>query len=151
MRVWRLVAPHHVAGAMSGEGAALYGGRWNPVGQRMVYAADSLALATLELVVHLTGAKVTYTAIEFDVPDRSVVKLDPARLKRRWADDASATQRIGRDWMESAASLALAVPSALVDGRSGERNVLLNADHARMTRVRQIQRFIVVLDQRLTG
>jgi RES domain-containing protein len=151
MRLWRLVAPVHATGAMSGEGAALYGGRWNPIGARMVYTADSLALATLELVVHLTGARVSYSAIEFDVPDRSIVQLDHALLKRRWADDESATRRIGQDWMDSSASLALAVPSALVEARSGERNVLLNAGHPRLAKVRELQRFAVVLDQRLTG
>jgi RES domain-containing protein len=148
MRLWRLVTPRHLDTAMSGDGAALYGGRWNPVGVRMVYTADSLALATLELVVHLAGARVTYIAIELDVPTRAVERLDVAVLKRRWADDESSTQRVGHDWMQLSA-MAVAVPSALVDPRSGECNVLLNPNHAAMSKVREMQRFPVVLDQRL--
>lgn len=150
MRVWRLVAPRHAAAAMTGDGAARYGGRWNPAGVRMVYTADSLALATLELVVHLTGAKVTYTAIELELPGRWVEHLDLGLLKRRWADDVGATQSFGREWMKAASSVAVAVPSTLVAARSGERNVLLNPDHPRMTQVRETQRFAVVLDQRLS-
>ena len=38
---------------MDGMGAAYNAGRWNPVGVKMVYCADSLALAILELRVHL--------------------------------------------------------------------------------------------------
>ncbi len=144
-----MVAPRHVAAALSGDGAARYGGRWNPVGVRMVYTADSLALATLELVVHLAGARVTYEAIELDVPTRSIVRLDVAVLERRWADDESATQHVGRDWAQSSSSVAIAVPSALIDPRSGERNVLLNPGHPAMSKVREVQRFAVVLDERL--
>ncbi len=150
MRLWRLATPRHFSTALSGDGAARYGGRWNPVGVRMIYTADSLALATLELVVHLVGARVTYLAIELDVPARSIEWLDVAILKRRWADDESSTQRIGQEWAQSTSSMAIAVPSALVAPRSGERNVLLNPDHAAMSKVREVQRFPVVLDQRLT-
>jgi RES domain-containing protein len=149
MRVWRLAAPRHAASAMSGEGAARFGGRWNPAGTRMVYTADSLALATLELAVHLAGARMTYTAIEVDIPDRSVDQFDLMMLKRRWVDDESATQAFGQSWTVKATRLALAVPSALVDMRSGERNVLINPAHPALAKMRELQRFEVVLDQRL--
>jgi len=38
---------------LSGEGARLYGGRWNSSGRAMVYAAGDAALAVLEVRVHL--------------------------------------------------------------------------------------------------
>ena len=76
MRVWRLVAGPYADTALTGSGAARYGGRWNGVGRRMVYTADSLALATLELTVHLTGARMTFVAIQLDVPDRLVSTFD---------------------------------------------------------------------------
>ncbi len=149
MQIWRLVAARHAAGAMSGEGAARYGGRWNPLGRRMVYTADSLALATLEMSVHLTGGRVKYTAMQFEVTDEFVDVLDPSTLKRAWATDTRSTERVGEAWAVSGRSLALAVPSALVDARSGERNVLLNPVHASAASLVEIQRFDVVLDERL--
>lgn len=150
MRVWRLVAERHVATSLSGEGAARFGGRWNRVGSRVAYTADSLALATLELAVHLTGALVEYVAIELDIPSRSVAPLDEAELDEAWPDDDQITQPVGTDWITTGSSLALSVPSALVDARSGERNVLINPLHARFDRIREVQRFVIEIDRRLS-
>ena len=75
MQLWRLTASRHASTAMSGEGAAAFGGRWNPAGRRMVYTAQSLALATLELSVHITGGRVKYVAIQFELADHLVDAL----------------------------------------------------------------------------
>lgn len=149
MRVWRLVATRHAARALSGEGAAEFGGRWNPVGRRMVYTADSLALATLELSVHLSGARMKYTAIEIDVADDLVDVLEVGDLRRGWANHPDATARVGDAWARSGRSPALAVPSALVDARSDERNVLIDPLHPSASALRELQRFEVTLDERL--
>ncbi len=134
---------------MSGEGAAEFGGRWNPVGRRMVYTADSLALATLELSVHLTGARMKFTAIEVDVPDDLIDSLEVADLRRSWANHPDATARVGDGWARSGRSLALTVPSALVDARSDERNVLIDPLHPGASALHEVQRFDVTLDERL--
>lgn len=149
MRAWRLVAPRHAARALTGEGAAAFGGRWNPVGRRMVYAADSLALATLELSVHLTGARLRYTAIELAVPDHLVDTLEVADLRRTWATNSDVTTRVGEAWAASGRSLALAVPSVLVDPRSGERNLLIDPANAGIAAVTEVKRFEVMIDERL--
>ena len=149
MRVWRLVAGRHSATAMDGEGAAAFGGRWNPPGRRMVYTADSLALATLELSVHITGGRVKYTALQFEVADDLIDALEVSGLKRAWATSEPTTRRVGEAWLDSRRSFALSVPSALVDSRSGERNVLLNPVHAAATSLREVQRLEVVIDERL--
>lgn len=149
MHLWRLVAARHAPTAMTGDGAAAFGGRWNPPGRRMVYTADSLALATLEMSVHITGGRVKYVAIEFEVPDALVDALEVDGLKRAWATNESATRRVGEAWLDSRRSAALSVPSALVDARSGERNVLLNPVHPAVAELRELQRFDVVLDERL--
>jgi RES domain-containing protein len=149
MRVWRLVAERHVAAALSGEGAARYGGRWNRVGIRSVYTADSLALATLELAVHLAGAHVEFVAIELDVPSRSIAHLDVSDLDDAWPDDEQVTQPVGTGWINAGSSLAMSVPTTLVDHRSGERNVLFNPMHPRFDRIRELQRFVIEIDRRL--
>ena len=149
MQFWRLAAVRHAPSAMSGEGAAAFGGRWNPPGRRMVYTAQSLALATLELSVHISGGRVKYVALHFELPDRLVDALELGGLKKSWATNETATQRVGEAWLNSGRSAAIAVPSALVDARSGERNVLLNPAHPALTSLRELQRFEVLLDERL--
>jgi RES domain-containing protein len=147
MRAWRLVARQYATDPLSGEGALRYGGRWNSPGVRIAYLADSLALATLELSVHLRGARVTYMAIELDIPDSLVTPVGD--LKRRWQTDEPATRSAGDAWVKSANSLALSVPSALVDARSREHNLLVNSLDPRRVQVTEVQRFEVVLDERL--
>lgn len=149
MKVWRLVAGRHAAAAMTGEGAAAFGGRWNPPGRRMVYTADSLALATLEMSAHITGGRVKYVALQLEVPDSLLDTLDPAGLKRAWATTELTTRRVGEAWLDARRAVALLVPSALVDARSGERNILVNPLHPAAAELRELQRFEVVLDERL--
>jgi RES domain-containing protein len=49
---WRLDEAGHASGWDSGEGSYVYGGRWSPIGMRVVYAALDPATAILELAVH---------------------------------------------------------------------------------------------------
>jgi RES domain-containing protein len=51
MRVWRVTRRAHAA--PDGEGARLYGGRWNLPNTAVVYASASLSLAVLEYLVHV--------------------------------------------------------------------------------------------------
>jgi RES domain-containing protein len=53
LKCFRLVDEDYLESAFSGDGARLYGGRWNAPGVAMVYTAQSLSLAQLELLVHL--------------------------------------------------------------------------------------------------
>ena len=47
MEAWRITRASRPADAFSGEGARLYGGRWNSPGIRLVYTAGSRSLAIL--------------------------------------------------------------------------------------------------------
>lgn len=51
MLAWRLCRKPYAD--LKGEGARLYGGRWNSPGRPLVYAASTAALAVLEIRVHL--------------------------------------------------------------------------------------------------
>lgn len=131
MRIWRLCKKRYAATAFAGEGARLYGGRWNPPGIAMVYTSPSLALASIELFVHidpsLAPTDLVYTAA--DIPEGLRVERVPlASLPSDWrAIDHPALKTIGAEWITSGRSVALEVPSAAVQG---EWNVLLNPDHA---------------------
>ena len=54
---YRVVKEKYLDSAFDGEGARLYGGRWNSKGVPVVYTSDSLALCSLELFVHLPSYK----------------------------------------------------------------------------------------------
>ena len=66
MRIYRLGIAHHPV--WNGAGAARHGGRWNPQGIPVIYAAGSLALAMLERLVQRRGLGGT-VMVEADVPE----------------------------------------------------------------------------------
>ena len=43
---------------LTGEGARLYGGRYNPPGIPAIYSSENIALALLEILVHVDKAEV---------------------------------------------------------------------------------------------
>jgi RES domain-containing protein len=127
---WRIVKTRVAQQAFDGEGARLYGGRWNSVGVRMVYTAGSVSLAVLEILVHLESADVlpaySLCAVRFD--NAVVTSLERSRLPPTWRDSPSPPDLlvIGDAWIASGASAVLEVPSAVVESES---NYLLNPAH----------------------
>jgi len=128
---WRLATTRDRAKAFAGEGARRFGGRWNPVGVPMVYAATTVSLAALEVLGHVDPEEARrYWLFGVTVPDGSVERLEPAAAPRGWssARPRAATARVGGAWATALRSLALLVPSVHVPGGE-EMNVLLNPRH----------------------
>ncbi len=116
IRAWRLLKTAYAASAFSGEGAFKFGGRWNSVGTRVVYTAESVALATLEILaggapLSLLGEFVKIP-VEFD--DSSVFALNA--LPDGWDKypPGRKTREIGDAWVRESKSVVLKVPSAVV-------------------------------------
>ena len=133
--VWRITTARFAATAFSGEGARLYGGRWNPKGVEMVYTAESRSLALLEMMVQDAPLRARYLLVPAQLPDTvSVTYIDVADLPADWRrlDHRDALQRMGRDWLERGDSAVLAVPSAVVPA---ERSYLLNPRHPDFARI----------------
>ena len=61
LTAWRIDAALHAKNWATGEGARLYGGRWNPRGMRCIYAALDPATALLEVAVHKSFAALDAT------------------------------------------------------------------------------------------
>ena len=127
MRVWRISKRKYANSAFSGEGARLFDARWNFAGVPMVYTSSSLALAAIELFVHLdpNEAPSALVSLMAEVPDElRVERITMDALPDDWYRiDNKHLQRIGTDWAKSLSSVALIVPSAAV---GGEWNILLN-------------------------
>ena len=120
MRVWRICRERYASSAFSGEGARLFSGRWNPKGVAMVYCSTSLALAALELFVHLdpSVAPEDLVSMAAQVPGdlASIPRMDACELPAGWrATENLALREIGKEWIESRRSVALLVPSAIID------------------------------------
>jgi RES domain-containing protein len=129
--LYRLVKRRWLDQAWDGEGAKLYGGRWNSKGKACVYCAGSESLALLEVLVHLGNARVIphYAMLELRVSEDQILNAKPGILPTDWREEPAppSTASFGDAWLESGQSLALAVPSVIIPR---ERNYLLNVEHA---------------------
>lgn len=127
---WRITKTRYAAGAFDGEGARLHGGRWNSRGTRVAYASESVALATLEVLVGLQDAGLlsAYSLIEVEFPERLVEVFDRRALPSSWNQHPPSleTQRVGDAWVAEARSAVLQVPSAIIEA---EHNYLVNPGH----------------------
>jgi RES domain-containing protein len=130
VQLWRLIKAKYASTAFDGEGARIYGARWNSPGTRVAYAADNSALAVLEVLVHLKsyGILSSYSMVTATIPERLVEDIDKSSLPVDWNSSPvpPQVQAIGDDWIRTGASLALRVPSAIVPGSN---NVLINPEH----------------------
>ncbi len=138
---------------LSGIGGGLYGGRWNPRGINMVYTASSIALASLEFLVHnyhlLSTAEICLVKIEVASP-LSIVEYPINELPKDWnlqLNHQYATQNIGKAFCLKGDKYMLKVPSAIVPD---EFNLLLNPLHTHHTLTKVVEVIDpFVFDQRL--
>ncbi len=155
--VWRIASDTRLyeADDLSGAGAKATGGRWNDVGDAVVYTSETQALACLETVVHLNagGLPLNRYLVAVTIP----VELWAAARTVRVADlpvgwDAEpagrVSVRLGSEWLRSGASAVLRVPSVVVPD---EYNVLINPGHLGSRGVRAVKVRKWVYDPRLRG
>jgi RES domain-containing protein len=135
--VWRLNARRFSRAALSGNGAFRYGGRWNLPGTRVVYCAESRALAALEALIHVEDIEdlctVEWQATAITLSSAAIER--PLRYPQSWRTYpyTSSTQRFGSTWAQNQHSVALRVPSAVVPG---EFNYLINPMHPDFAKLR---------------
>ena len=75
VQVYRITSTRY-SRDLSGTGARLHGGRWNPKGISVVYSAESRALATVEYLVHVPLSLVPrdLSLVTLHIPDRMSCK-----------------------------------------------------------------------------
>jgi RES domain-containing protein len=131
--VWRICKSQYEDSAFEGVGAKKVGGRWNSRGIRVVYTSESLALAALELLVHVHADEVPddLIAIPAEVPDAMIYRpLDSPdqELPADWRSVTGCRELVERGdrWQKSGDSAAMLVPSVVIPE---EANLVLNPDH----------------------
>ncbi|MDB2685943.1 RES family NAD+ phosphorylase [Mariniblastus sp.] len=133
MFVWRLSKAKYAATAFTGIGATKVGGRFISINSPpVVYAAcDTLALALLEVLVHLHDriCPPDLSYIRAEIPDsvsREILEID--KLPINWAmwPHPDSTREMGNDWLTRQSSCLLLIPSAVT---RVDFNCLLNPQH----------------------
>ena len=150
MKVYRIAQKAFIQD-LSGEGARLYGGRWNHRGIPLLYTAESRSLATLEILVHSTKiSSVSNLAIlTLEIPD--TIKIDDiqklTKLPENWQKYTShpELQDLVSNWINSGGFI-LKVPSAII---KEESNYLINPLHKSMKELKVVSTENFILDERL--
>jgi RES domain-containing protein len=117
----------------------------------VIYAATSIALASLEYVVHTAERPVDTVLLTVQLPDDSVRTIEDilgGPLPENWPFVEAQTQHIGSGWLSSCASIALVVPSLVIPR---ERNLILNPRHPRFSEVKMIEAAPFFFDPRIFG
>lgn len=108
----------------------MYGGRWNPIGLPALYCGGTIAVTSLEKLVHLgTTPYPPLVLVAVDLPDASAVYApDTEVLPDGWdALPLSTTaQSFGGDWLRRGDTLTMKIPSVIVPE---EANFVINPLH----------------------
>jgi RES domain-containing protein len=112
--------------AFSGNGGVYASGHWHIAGHPIVYTAQSLSLAALEILVRLkqTNDIQPFYAYSAEIPDPLI--LQPESFPARWKSRLGVSRAFGDEWLETRATPAMLVPTIITPG---EWNVLINPLH----------------------
>jgi RES domain-containing protein len=153
MKVFRIERGKYLETTLQGIGAASTEGyRWNSLNTFLVYAAESRALAILEVSVHLDLSEDLPNDrfyVEIDIPDDvAIFELSLDELPENW--DAKPpileTQFIGDDFVAQKNAAVLKVPSAIVPP---EFNYLINPNHPDAVKITVVSIQPLQFDNRL--
>ena len=150
MLVYRLLQAAYRDEPLSGQGAALYGGRWNPKGLSLLYTTGSPALSLLEVLVHINPQRIPdYYLVTIDVPD-SVRSYWIDELPTGWRVTGSAqplpSQTFLLEWLREPDKLVVQVPSSIVPIMA---NYLINPRHPLFSACQVIDSTPFDIDRRL--
>lgn len=154
IEAFRLVRAEFARELWSGVGGLHVDGRWHSRGRRIVYTSQSLSLAQLEVLVHVTDRRQMPPLVRSTVliPDEvRVGSVEAHELPagwRRFSPYSGATQHIGTRWLTEARGAVLKVPSAISEH---EWNYLLNPVHPDFERLRLAAPMPFAMDPRVPG
>jgi RES domain-containing protein len=134
---------------ISGTGAKINGARWNSKGVPVLYTAQFISLAVLEMLVNTNfkdyGIALDLMYINF--PDaQTITNIDLKHLKTNWRDDFEYTRYMGDEFFKQKESLILKVPSSVIQE---EHNYLVNPLHADFKKIKLLKTKSFWPDERL--
>lgn len=129
MRAWRIGDPDGRYDIFSGDGSALFEGRWHKRGQDVIYAAEHYGTAMLEKLAHYNGILPTgQHFIEITIPTGVSYEIVTKDSIKGWdAPSGRKSRAHGSKWFDEIRSCILIVPSYV---SREESNILIHPHHA---------------------
>ncbi|WP_266365076.1 RES family NAD+ phosphorylase [Tellurirhabdus rosea] len=148
MRLFRITSSRY-ASDLTGTGG-LYGpGRWHQEGTRIVYTAEHVSLAQLEILANTPKLPRNRSLVTLEIPDNaSVLSIRADTLPPGWQAILYPGElaEIGQEWIKASQFWVMRVPSA---HSPTEFNYLLNPLHPEHSTVRIISTEPHPFDSRL--
>ncbi len=148
MEIYR-ISKSKYANDITGEGARLYGGRWNRPGMAVLYTSETRSLALLELIVHFSSKsafKENYCYLTFDIDERFIEILDINLLPKNGLEpNDNRLWKISDYYFNHKKVAALKVPSVLIPQ---ENNIIINPNHFEFKALKVNNLENILLDER---
>lgn len=117
MKIYRIALTQYCD--TSGEGAKLYGGRWNLTGNPAIYAGSSISVSLLERLtidpeLFSSERHILYSVMEISIPDNLIFIPEMTDLPSNWNEIPAirAAQEYGTNLLKSGI-LCFGVPSVV--------------------------------------
>lgn len=147
MIVYR-ISKDEYASSLDGEGAFRFGGRWNSKGTRALYTSGSVALASLEVLVHTDGVPIRkgLSLVALEIPDD--IPIEVPILPDNWDSKPAiqGTRELGDMFFKNKNSFGIKVPSVVIPEES---NYILNPLHDEFSKINVLSKRPFVYDSRL--
>ena len=134
---------------VSGTGSKLTGGRWNSVGIPVLYLSEHVSLSVLEMLINnqFKDFAISLSLLIISLPEKiEIAEIKVDKLKDLWQEDFSYTRFMGNEFIKTANTLVLKVPSAVI---SEENNYLINPLHADFKKIKILKTKSFRTDKRL--
>ena len=153
MIVYRIEREKYLDTTLDGIGASLSKGfRWNSFNTKLIYTAESRALATLEIAMHLDLSEdlpLDRYYVTIEIPDgMTILEVKIEDLPDNWnaKPPTTITQTIGDDFVSYNEAAVLKVPSSIVPQ---EFNYLINPNHNDARKIKKVNISSMIFDSRL--
>lgn len=138
------------ANDLKGEGARLFGARWNNKMVGCLYTSESRALAVLEYTVNVNIDDIprALSISVIEISDKAVRVLNEADLPGNWKEypAPSSTKDFGSKLLLAAAEPVIQIPSTIIPN---EFNYLLNSMHPDSEKFKIIETVDFLYDVRI--
>ena len=130
VQVWRITDRKYADTAFSGEGARVWGGRFNSPGIPAIYVSDTLSLALIEIIVQTNDRSnlKKKVLIRANIPENLIKVPSKSALPDGWnrIPASKDSQTYGDEWFRNGTNPVLKIPSVVVPI---EYNYVINPAH----------------------